>query len=81
MIGMLGVLLALGLLTFLTYRGVSVLLLGTVMALIAALFAVGTPLLATYTQVFMNSAGHFIVQFFRYSCSARSSASCWPSAG
>ena len=64
MIGMLGVLLALGLLIFLAYRGVSVLLLGPTMALIAALFAVGTPLLATYTQVFMTSAGSFIVQFF-----------------
>ena len=64
MIGMLGVLLALGLLIYLAYRGVSVLLLGPVMALIAALFAAGTPLLATYTQVFMGSAGGFIVQFF-----------------
>ena len=64
MIGMLGVLLALGLLIFLAYRGVSVLLLGPAMALVAALFAVGTPLLATYTQVFMTSAGNFIIQFF-----------------
>ena len=64
MIGMIGVLLALGLLIFLAYRGVSVLLLGPAMALVAALFAVGTPLLATYTQVFMSSAGNFIIQFF-----------------
>ena len=64
MTGLLGVLLALGLLIYLAYRGVSVLLLGPVMALIAALFAVGTPLLATYTQVFMGSAGNFIIQYF-----------------
>ncbi|MFN3984964.1 MAG: GntP family permease [Rhodocyclaceae bacterium] len=64
MIGMLGVLLALGLLIYLAYRGVSVLLLGPAMALVAALFAAGTPLLATYTQVFMTSAGGFVVQFF-----------------
>ena len=64
MIGLLGVLLALGLLIYLAYRGVSVLLLGPVMALVAALFAVGTPLLATYTQVFMGSAGNFIIQYF-----------------
>lgn len=64
MTGMLGVLLALGLLIFLAYRGVSVLLLGPAMALVAAFFAAGTPLLATYTQVFMSSAGGFIVQFF-----------------
>lgn len=64
MIGLIGVLLALGLLIFLAYRGISVLLLGPIMALIAALFAGGTPLLATYTQVFMASAGGFIVQYF-----------------
>ncbi|KDE39442.1 D-beta-hydroxybutyrate permease [Nitrincola lacisaponensis] len=65
MIGLAGVTLALGLLIFLAYRGVSVLLLGPVMALVAALFAAGTPLLASYTQVFMGSAGGFITQFFR----------------
>jgi len=63
-IGLLGVLAALGLLIWLAYRGVSVLLLGPVMALLAAMFAVGTPLLATYTQLFMASAGNFIVQYF-----------------
>ena len=64
MIGFIGVLAALGLLIWLAYRGVSVLLLGPVMALFAALFAVGTPLLATYTQLFMASAGGFIIQYF-----------------
>lgn len=64
MIGLLGVSLALGLLIFFAYRGVSVLLLGPIMALVAALFAAGTPLLASYTQVFMGSAGQFITQFF-----------------
>ena len=61
MTGLLGVLLALGLLIWLAYRGVSVLLLGPVMALLAAAFAAGTPLMATYTQLFMSSAGGFIV--------------------
>lgn len=64
MIGLIGVSLALGLLIFFAYRGVSVLLLGPIMALVATLFAVGTPLLASYTQVFMGSAGNFITQFF-----------------
>jgi H+/gluconate symporter-like permease len=64
MTGLLGVLFALSLLIWLAYRGVSVLLLGPVMALLATLFAAGTPLLATYTQVFMSSAGGFIVQYF-----------------
>lgn len=49
---------------YLAYRGVSVLLLGPVMALVATLFAAGTPLLATYTQIFMSSAGNFIIQYF-----------------
>jgi H+/gluconate symporter-like permease len=62
--GLLGVLLALGLLIWLAYRGVSVLLLGPVMALLAAAFAAGTPLMATYTQLFMQAAGTFIVQYF-----------------
>lgn len=64
MLGLIGVVLALGLLIFFAYRGVSVLILGPVMALVAILFAVGTPLLASYTQVFMGSAGQFITQFF-----------------
>lgn len=64
MIGLAGVLLALGLLIWLAYRGVSVILLGPAMALLAALFAAGTPLLATYTQLFMTAAGGFIVQYF-----------------
>jgi H+/gluconate symporter-like permease len=41
-----------------------VLLLGPLMALLAAVFAPGTPLLATYTQVFMSSAGNFVVLYF-----------------
>ncbi len=64
MTGLLGVLLALALLIWLAWRGVSVLLLGPAMALLAAAFAAGTPLMATYTQLFMSSAGSFIVQYF-----------------
>jgi H+/gluconate symporter-like permease len=64
MTGLLGVALALGLLIWLAYRGVSVLLLGPLMALLATLFAAGTPLMASYTQVFMSAAGAFIVQYF-----------------
>lgn len=64
MIGLLGVLAALGLLIFLAYRGVSVLLLAPAMALLAAVFAADVPLMASYTQVFMRATGDFIVQFF-----------------
>ncbi|WP_338088392.1 GntP family permease [Nitrincola alkalilacustris] len=64
MLGLLGVLLALGLLIWLAYRGISVLLLGPLMALLATIFAAGTPLMASYTQLFMGSAGNFIIQYF-----------------
>lgn len=64
MMGLLGVLLALGLLIWLAYKGMSILVLAPAMALFATLFAVGTPLLATYTQVFMSSLGQFMVQYF-----------------
>lgn len=64
MTGILGVVLALGLLIYLAYRGVTVLILAPLMALLAAGFDGGVPLLATYTQVFMRAAGDFIVPFF-----------------
>ena len=64
MTGILGVVLALGLLIVLAYRGVTVLILAPLMALLAAAFDGGVPLLATYTQVFMRAAGDFIVPFF-----------------
>lgn len=64
MTGILGILLALLLLMYLAYRGVSVLLLAPLLALLAVAFAPGTPLLASYTQVFMKSLGGFIVLYF-----------------
>ncbi|TVR11669.1 MAG: GntP family permease [Salinarimonadaceae bacterium] len=64
MLSLAGILLALGLLIALSYRGVSVIVLSPAMAFVAALFAVGTPLLATYTQVFMPAAGDFFIRFF-----------------
>jgi len=62
-LGLVGVLLALGLLVFLAYRGWSILLLAPICALIAALLA-GQPLLASWTQIFMRTAAEFIAQFF-----------------
>ncbi len=64
MTGLVGVVAALALLIWFAYRGVSVLLLAPAMALLAAAFAAGVPLLATYTQVFMTAAGGFVVSFF-----------------
>ena len=61
--GLLGILLGLGLLVWLAFRGWSVLGLAPVAALIAAAFA-GQPLLAHWTQTFMGSAAGFIAQFF-----------------
>lgn len=64
MIGIGGVVLALTLLILLAYRGLTVLLLAPAMATLAAVFDGGMPLLATYTQIFMRSAGDFIARFF-----------------
>jgi len=61
--GLLGILLGLGLLVWLAFRGWSVLGLAPVAALVAAAFA-GDPLLANWTQTFMGSAAGFIAQFF-----------------
>jgi len=63
MSGLVGIVLALALLIWLAYRGVSVLVLGPLCALLAVLLA-GAPLLASYTQVFMPALGRFIVAFF-----------------
>jgi H+/gluconate symporter-like permease len=61
--GLLGILLALGILIFLAYRGWSVLLLAPAAALVAAAVS-REPLLAHWTQTFMGSAAQFIAQFF-----------------
>ena len=63
MSGLLGIVLSLALLIWLAYRGVTVLVLGPLCALLAVLLA-GAPLLASYTQVFMPALGRFIVAFF-----------------
>jgi len=61
--GLFGILLGLALLIWLAYRGWSILLLAPAAALIAAAFA-GGPLLAYWTQTFMDSASRFVAQFF-----------------
>ena len=64
MIGIIGIVLSLVLLMALAYRGVSVLILAPLMALLAVLFSPGTPVLASYTQVFMPALGGFVIAFF-----------------
>ncbi len=62
--GVFGIILSLGLLMWLAWRDVSVILLAPLCALVAVLFDPGRPLLATYTQVFMPSLGTFIAKYF-----------------
>jgi len=62
-IGLFGILVGLGLLIWLAFRGWSVLLLAPLAAMAAALFA-HEPLLAHWTQTFMRSAAGFFAQFF-----------------
>mgnify|MGYP001027103514 CR=1 FL=1 len=61
--GLFGILLGLGLLMWLAFRGWSILLLAPAAALLAAA-AAGEPLLAHWTQTFMGSASRFLAQFF-----------------
>src|ERR1700686_1202306 len=62
-IGLAGILVGLGLLTWPAFKGWSVLLLAPLAALIAAFFS-REPLLAHWTQTFMGSAAGFLAQFF-----------------
>jgi H+/gluconate symporter-like permease len=62
-IGLAGILVALGLLIWLAFKGWSVLLLAPLAAIIAAFFS-REPLLAHWTQTFMRSAAGFVAQFF-----------------
>jgi H+/gluconate symporter-like permease len=62
-VDLLGIVIALGLLIWLAYRGWSVLLLAPGTALLAAAIA-REPLLASWTQTFMGSGAQFLSQFF-----------------
>lgn len=61
--GLVGILVALGLLIWFAYRGWSILLLAPAAAIIAAAFAREPPL-AHWTQTFMGNAAQFLAQFF-----------------
>src|SRR5262245_44142762 len=62
-VGLIGILIGLGLLIWLAFRGWSVLLLAPLAAIVAAVFS-GEPLLAHWTQTFMGAAAAFLAQFF-----------------
>ena len=62
---LLSILLSLGLLMFLAYRGMSVLILAPAMALLAVLLNGDfQTLLPVYTQVFMKAMGGYLIQYF-----------------
>ena len=63
LLGVVGILIGLGLLIWLAYRGWSVLLLAPLAAMVAALLS-REPLLAHWTQTFMGNAASFLGQFF-----------------
>lgn len=62
--GLIGIFLSLGLLMYLAYRGINVLILAPILALLATLMAGDLPLLATYTQVFMQALGGYVIKYF-----------------
>lgn len=63
-IGIFGILLALVLLMYLAYKGMSVIWLAPILALLAAVFSSGTHLMASYTEVFMLSAANYVKLYF-----------------
>lgn len=63
MVGVIGIVLSLGLLMYLAYRGITVLILAPILALFASLF-VGNPLIATYTEVFMPNLANYLRLYF-----------------
>lgn len=64
MIGVFGIVLSLVLLMYLAYRGINVLILAPLLSLLAVLISGGGPLLATYTQIFMESLGGYLIKYF-----------------
>ena len=63
LVGLLGILIGLGLLIWLAFKGWSVLMLAPLAAMAAAFFS-REPLLAHWTQTFMRAAAGFLAQFF-----------------
>ncbi len=63
--GVIGILLSLGLLMFLAYRGISVIILAPVLAMLAVVLAgEGGQMLGIYTQIFMTKMGSFAIKYF-----------------
>ncbi len=63
--GVIGILLSLGLLMFLAYRGISVIILAPVLAMLAVVIAgEGGQMMGIYTQIFMAKMGAFAIKYF-----------------
>jgi H+/gluconate symporter-like permease len=64
MLGVCGIVLSLVLLMLLAYRNHSVIVIAPICALLAVAFDGELPLMAAYTQIFVDSLGKFIVRYF-----------------
>jgi len=66
MVGVLGIIISLGLLMYLAYRGITVLVLAPILALFAALVGGGADahLMATYTEIFMKAFAGYAKSYF-----------------
>ncbi|MEM7023325.1 MAG: GntP family permease, partial [Pseudomonadota bacterium] len=64
MISVVVIVLVLGLLMYLAFQGITLILLAPAMALLAVVLTGGLPILAAYTQIFMTNTGDFIIAFF-----------------
>src|SRR5580693_1172634 len=73
--GLFGILLGLALLVCLAYRGWSILLLAPGAALIAAAFA-GGPILAYWTQTFMDSGARYSLSYWPARWSLTAASAC-----
>jgi H+/gluconate symporter-like permease len=64
MLGILSIAVALALLIYFAYRGISVVIIAPLVASLAVLLAGETLILGAYTQVFMRATGNFIILYF-----------------
>lgn len=64
MFGVIGIIISLGLLMYLAYRGITVLILAPILAGLAVLFSGDVPLLASYTEVFMVEFAGYAKAYF-----------------
>jgi len=64
MLEFLGIILALGLLIYLAYKGLSVIIISPLLALVAASFTPGLNLMEVFTETYMKGTVGFILSFF-----------------